>query len=512
MLSSLASARAGASAPRGDGPLEYGGGISNGSSTVGVMTGAEKVYLVFWGSQWGTQGSSGPYATFSGDPDGIAPYLQAFFAGLGSDGETWSQVMTEYCNAASLGSTTCTAGDAHVPYPTGGALGGVWEDTAAAAPASATEIQLGTEAVNAATHFGHTTQASNLNALYFVISPTGTDPDNYKGTSGTTYCAWHDFTGDPTLSGTGSIPGTDGILAFTNLPYLPDVGSDCGAGYVNGASGALDGLSLVGGHEYAETLTDEYPPGGWTTAGGEEDADLCAWINPGSPGGAKDITLSTGSFAVQATWSNEANHGAGTCTVAAPSNTQLSHSANTVAFGLEQAELFTATVTPSTPSKPTGTVQLSSGPPLCHMTLAAGTGSCRPSPQELRAGVHRVTGTYSGDGTFPSSISNTVTITVAQAGSTTTLAIAPTKLAAQSTRLVTVTVTVHAQYAGVPGGTVSIRSGSKRLCTITLAAGAGSCRFAPRSLGPGSHRIAGAYLGSPDFRMSASPYRVLTIT
>src|SRR5581483_4254359 len=34
--------------------LAFGGGISG----VGVTTGAPRVYLVFWGSQWGTQGTN----------------------------------------------------------------------------------------------------------------------------------------------------------------------------------------------------------------------------------------------------------------------------------------------------------------------------------------------------------------------------------------------------------------------------------------------------------------------
>jgi len=35
------------------------------------------------------------YATLSGDPNGIAPDLQAFFTGLGTGGELWSGVMTQ---------------------------------------------------------------------------------------------------------------------------------------------------------------------------------------------------------------------------------------------------------------------------------------------------------------------------------------------------------------------------------------------------------------------------------
>ncbi|HEX6547966.1 MAG TPA: hypothetical protein VF134_04420 [Candidatus Dormibacteraeota bacterium] len=58
----------------GSGPLAYGGGVQN----VGVTTGAPAVYLVFWGSQWGSQSTdSNGYLNLSGDPNGMAPRIQA---------------------------------------------------------------------------------------------------------------------------------------------------------------------------------------------------------------------------------------------------------------------------------------------------------------------------------------------------------------------------------------------------------------------------------------------------
>ncbi len=67
------------------------------------------------------------------------------------------------------------------------------------------------------------------------------------------------------------------------------------------------------GHEYAETITDQNPAGGYTDSRGAENGDKCAWITPGTSGGAFDLTTSTGSFAVQTTWANDGNGGAGTC-------------------------------------------------------------------------------------------------------------------------------------------------------------------------------------------------------
>jgi serine protease len=307
-----------ATGPSGSGLLAYGGGVSNGSSTVGVVTGTPKVYLVFWGSQWGTQGSNAAgNVTLSGDPKGMAPYVESFIKGIGTNNETWSGVMTQYCQGVGTGATSCPSSAAHVGYPSGGAFAGVWVDGSAAAPSQASGNQIGAEAVKAAAHFGNTTQASNLPAQYVIVSPTGTHPDGFNTYYGQ-FCAWHDYTGDTTLSG-GAVASSYGAIAFTNLPYITDMGSSCGQNFVNsGAAGTLDGVSIVEGHEYAETLTDDYPAGGWTDSVGYENGDKCAWITAGHQGASQDIPLATGSFAVQSTYANDFNNGAGGCEISHP--------------------------------------------------------------------------------------------------------------------------------------------------------------------------------------------------
>ena len=292
--------------------LAYQGGISG----VGVTTGAPRVFLVFFGSQWGTQGTnSSGYATFSGDPKGMAPDLQAFFKGLGTGNELWSGVMTQYCQGVAAGTVFCPSGSTHVGYPTGGALAGIWEDTSHASPGFATEAQLGQEAEAAAAHFGNTTAAANRNSQYFIVSPTGDYPDDYIFNG---FCAWHDYTGDTSLGSISLSPTNGNPVAFTNLPYLSDVGASCGENFVNsGAAGTLDGATIVGGHEYAETITDQFPAGGWIDSSGEETGDKCAWISSGQ-GASQDITLTTGTFAVQSTWANDFNGGSGGCEVSHP--------------------------------------------------------------------------------------------------------------------------------------------------------------------------------------------------
>jgi hypothetical protein len=368
--------------------LNYGGGIDG----IGVTTGHEQVYLVFYGSQWGTESTNGNGdVTLSGDPSGVAPYLQEFFKGLGTDGETWSGTATQYCDGVAAGAQSCPASNTeHVAYPTGGALSGVWVDESTASPAAATGHQLGVEAVNAAAHFGNTTQALNRDAQYVIISPHGTDPDNYE-TQG--FCAWHDYNGDSALSG-GPVTSPYGDIAFTNLPYIPDAGASCGENFVNsGSAGLLDGVSIVEGHEYTETITDQNPAGGWTDSSGEEIGDKCAWITPGTSGGAADLTLATGSYAVQSMWANDANGGAGGCDISHPIVTNPGN-----------------TVTVTNPGNQTGTVGTAVSLQI-HATDSASGQTLTYSATGLPAGlsINSSSGLISGTPTTAATSSVTVT-------------------------------------------------------------------------------------------------------
>lgn len=268
-----------------------------GQDSVGVTSGPPKVYLVYWGSQWGKPGrDANGYTTLSRDPDHAAPYQQAFFKGLGTGLDagphSWSGVLTQYCENVTAGATGCTADAAHVGMPRGDALAGVWVDDAAPSPQAATEPQIAAEAAAAARHFGNTTEASNRNVQYVVTTAQGVDPDHWHEMN--SWCAWHTFE-----------RSSYGTLAYTLMPYLTDY-KYCGTNWINpGPRGRLDGWSLLGGHEYAETVTDQNAMGGWIDPAGQEDGDKCAWITKGTPGGLFNLRLATGDFAVQTTWSND---------------------------------------------------------------------------------------------------------------------------------------------------------------------------------------------------------------
>lgn len=232
-----------------------------------------KVYLIFWGSQW------------NHDSAGVIPYLTQFFQGTGN-GDRWATTMDQYCDRTTRRASTCHSGSVPVSF-TKTVYGGTWIDNARPAPSNARANDLAAEAAAAAKHFGNTTSSSNADTQYVVLSPHGTHPDGFPNAD---FCAWHSATGSPY-----------GTLSFSNDPYMPD--GSCGTNLINkGSRGYLDGFSIVGGHEFAESVTDPQPASGWNGQNGEI-GDVCSWIRSGS-GAMRDITLSTGSFAVQSLWSN----------------------------------------------------------------------------------------------------------------------------------------------------------------------------------------------------------------
>lgn len=240
----------------------------------GPIEKAPKVYLVFWGWLGGAL-----------DPDGIAPYLQAFFNGVG--GSPWAAIQTQYGEDA-RGNITNPEGQ----------LAGVWFDDLGLSgtdlPPVIPDAQLDMEARNAAAHFGY-----DADADYIIATPTHRSTFGF----GLSYCAYHTTTTD----------GAGRVIAYTDLPYMTDAGGSCGENFVNGGNaGKLDGVSIVGGHEYAEAVTDPQL-NAWYDSNGAENGDKCAWVRSGS-GAARDIHLPTGDFAVQSLWSNAL----GDCTTTYP--------------------------------------------------------------------------------------------------------------------------------------------------------------------------------------------------
>jgi serine protease len=256
-------------------PLRYQGGS--------VLT-ASKVYINWWGSQWNSGFATGGYSSAQAQT-----YIRGFFNNVG--GSNWNNIDTQYCQGVAVGTINCGTSGTHITNPTS-QLKGEWVDTTSV-PTRPTQAQIQSAAARLMSHFG----GYDPNAIYFVFTPTGHSMSGF----GTSWCAWHD---EPTS-------GTD--MAYAYMPYLPDVGATCGRNFVNPTNdafgnGYFDGFSIVGGHEFAEAVTDPHPERtsvnfGWITSTGstgQENGDLCAWAS-----NSTNITLGTNHYAVQPIWSNQ---------------------------------------------------------------------------------------------------------------------------------------------------------------------------------------------------------------
>ena len=231
----------------GSGQLLYGGG---------PIQKTPKIYLIFWG--WTGANDS------AHDPNGMAQYLVNYTNALG--GSNLANVSTQYYENAR----------GNITNPTG-QLGGTWYDSSLP-PSNYAESDIQAEANRAVARFGY-----NADANYVVVTP-----HNYTTSGfGTQWCGFHN-----------SMSGGSGPIAYTDLPYTSDAGSGCGSGNVN-SPGTLDGVSIVGGHEMQETITDPGAGNGWVDATGAENGDKCAWT------GDANVTMSGGAvFPNQPEWSN----------------------------------------------------------------------------------------------------------------------------------------------------------------------------------------------------------------
>ncbi|GAB3029871.1 MULTISPECIES: hypothetical protein [Oleiagrimonas] len=252
-----------------------------GTGGIGVET-SPKVYLVVWGSQWNNN-----------DPSGEVSILESFLGSVG--GSSWLNSVTQYCQGVSSGTEFCNGAGTAAGNPLN-IYQNVWFDNSSAAPSHPTQSQLAAEAVKAAAHFGNTSSGSNASTQYVIATATGNSASGF----GTQYCAYHSYSSS-----------SYGNVAYTNLPYMTDAGASCGANF-NGL-GSKAGITIVEGHELAETISDQFPSSGWIDGSGAENGDKCAWISSGQ-GASANVTLSGGTtYPVQSLWSNAFNSGAGGC-------------------------------------------------------------------------------------------------------------------------------------------------------------------------------------------------------
>jgi hypothetical protein len=244
----------------------------------GPVETAPAVYISWWGPQWGSGFSTGAYTSAQAQT-----YETNFFSNVGSS--AWDNINTQYCQGVAGGTVNCGTAGTHIANSLG-QLKGTWTDTTAV-PSSPSQSNIAAAAVRLEQHFGY-----SANATYMVFTPTGHSMSGFA----TSWCAWHDVTST-----------SAGPLAYAYMPYQPDAGASCGENFVNSTNdafgnGYFDGFSVVGGHEYAEALTDPRPASGsfaWEDSRGSEIGDKCAWSSAST-----NIRLGSNSYAVQPLWSN----------------------------------------------------------------------------------------------------------------------------------------------------------------------------------------------------------------
>jgi hypothetical protein len=438
-------------------PLYYQGGTYDGSAgPIGVET-APRIYLVFWGSQWDNN-----------DPSGEASILEGFLQG--ASGSPWLNTVTQYCQGVASGTYFCNGAGTPAGNTTGEYVS-YWYDNASAAPAHPTQSQFASEAVNAAGHFGVTSVADNASAQYVIATATGNNSSGFE----TNYCAYHSAT-----------TSSYGNIAYTNLPYITDAGEECGANF-NGL-GPDSGITIVEGHEAAETITDQFAGGGWLDSNNNEIGDKCAWIYTGQ-GAVADVTFSDGTYPVQSLYSNAFNGDAGGCVMESPGAPTINFAVGTQTYG-EAPFVVSAT------SNSTGAITYSvvSGPATISGSMVTLTGAGTVTLEASQAAA----GDYTAG-------TQTATFTVLQAAQTITFAQIGMQMQGGT---VTLTAT-----GGGSGNPVTFTSWTPSVCavsgsTATLSA-PGTCTIAANQLGNANYlaaqQVTRSFTVTPVFTLTVTP-------
>jgi hypothetical protein len=220
-------------------------------------------------------------------------------------------------------------------------------------------------------------------------------------------------------------------------------------------------------------------------------------------------SLTAGTHSISAAYAGDSNVGSSasasiTQTVnPSPTSVTVSSSANPATYG--QNVTLSATVQ-SSGGTPTGSVAFMDGTATLG-SAALSSGGAQLTVSNLGAGSHSITAVYGGSANFSGSTSATLTETINQVTTTTTLASSVNPASAE--QAVTFTATVQAGAGNSPNGTVNFMDGSTTLGTAVLAGN--SAQLTVSTLAVGSHTITAVYSGSANFGGSASAALTETI-
>jgi hypothetical protein len=327
----------------------------------------------------------------------------------------------------------------------------------------------------------------------------------------------------PAVVGAGATLGGNGAAtAITATGGTVRPGIDGNAGLLTTAGAlVLDGASTLSprlegtapGEDYSQVRAATV-----TLAGAGLDLDV-AFTPTGNP--AFTIVDNTGADAVSGTFAGLADEATFTrsgqtfridydggdgndvvLTRLIDTTTTLASAPGSPVFG--QAVTLTATVAAAEAGapEPTGTVTFLAGATtLGTGTLAGGVATFTTSTLPVGT-TAAITARYEGGTSLVASTSAPIGVTVAQAGTTTTLAVAPGSPVYGQGVTLSATVAAASPGAGTPAGTVRFFAGTTPLGAATIAGG--TATLTTSQLPVGTSSITAVYEGDPNFATSTS--------
>src|SRR6266446_9148656 len=237
-------------------------------------------------------------------------------------------------------------------------------------------------------------------------------------------------------------------------------------------------------------------------------------LGPGTlSGGTATLTtsgLGAGVHSITAIYGGDANFASSTSPALMQTVSKAASSTSVVSSNSSSnrgvAVTFTATVTSSAASIPTGTVTFQDGvTTLGTGTLSGGTATFTTSG--LGTGAHSITAIYGGDANFTGSTSPILTETIGKAVSS--IAVGSSNNPSIIGTAVTFTAAVTSPVTGTLTGTVTFQDGATALGMGTLSGG--TATFTTSGLTAGTHSITAVYSGDANFAGGTSPALMQTV-
>jgi len=332
--------------------------------------------------------------------------------------------------------------------------------------------------------------------------------------------------GNSSLSGGGSAQFTMGGLSAgahsVTAVYSGDANFTAGTSAalvetVNPGSTTTTLSSSANSSAFDQTVTftaTVQPPAGTTAAGTVTFMDGATSLGSAtlSSNSAQLAVsaLTVGTHAVTAIYAGAANLSGSTSTVlsqvvnGASTTTAVSSSTNPSIFG--QGITLSATIQTAFGGNATGTITLLDGTTSLG-TATVTSNAAQLSLSSLLEGSHSITAKYSGDANFSGSTSTTLTQTVNQ-GSTAT-SIASSLNPSVFGQLVVFTAAVQPPAGTAASGSVTFLDGAISLGTAVVANN--SAQLAVSGLGLGTHSVTASYGGNANLSGSASSVLTQTV-